>query len=391
MNRRKWLVFLAVILVVGLLLIKPAPAQSPKATSSELPEVIGMTTLRMGTSSYTLGTALGEVFKEKTRHRIRVTPFDAEKPRLNLLRTGAAYFSTVPGNVLYVSEYGLEDYANYEWGVQPLQMAWIGPLYIGPITTKAHKDINTLADMKGKRVAVVPQRAGNLFAESFLAFAQLSWDDVVKVPVPGYIGQFKALMARKIDVAAFANLTSPILYEVEASPGGIKWLPVTHENKEGWKRLRQVAPWTIPAKATFGPGSSKEKPLEILNIGYAISAYEWTSADLVYLVTKTIGENLPRLQSIAPAWKIHSFEAALDIEGLPHVYHPGAIRYFKEKGLWTPKHEKLHGEQLNVHKRAKDTWKATLDQAKAEKWTPEKLRKQWHERQKAITGYEVRE
>jgi len=54
----------------------------------------------------------------------------------------------------------------------------------------------------------------------------------------------------------------------------------------------------------------------------------------VYLITKTIFENLPFLNNIHAATNEMSLEAAL--AGLPFPLHPGAARYFEEAGLDIP-------------------------------------------------------
>ncbi len=59
--------------------------------------------------------------------------------------------------------------------------------------------------------------------------------------------------------------------------------------------------------------------------------------ETVYLITKTMHENLAFLQGIHPATKAMSLEAALP--GLPVPLHAGAAKYYKEAGLTVP--EKL--------------------------------------------------
>lgn len=54
----------------------------------------------------------------------------------------------------------------------------------------------------------------------------------------------------------------------------------------------------------------------------------------VYLITKTIYENLPFLHNIHKATNAMSLERA--ISGLPAPLHPGAARYFKEQGIQIP-------------------------------------------------------
>ena len=58
----------------------------------------------------------------------------------------------------------------------------------------------------------------------------------------------------------------------------------------------------------------------------------------VYLLTKTMYENLPFLQAIHPATKAMAVEKSM--AGLPVPLHPGAQRYYEEVGLEIPAHLK---------------------------------------------------
>jgi TRAP-type uncharacterized transport system substrate-binding protein len=53
----------------------------------------------------------------------------------------------------------------------------------------------------------------------------------------------------------------------------------------------------------------------------------------VYQVTKAIFDNLPDWTGVHPLARQWSLKKALQINVAP--YHEGAIRYYKEKGVWT--------------------------------------------------------
>ncbi|RMG57777.1 MAG: TAXI family TRAP transporter solute-binding subunit, partial [Deltaproteobacteria bacterium] len=57
--------------------------------------------------------------------------------------------------------------------------------------------------------------------------------------------------------------------------------------------------------------------------------------ETVYLITKTIFENLPFLHNIHKATKAIKLERA--VLGLPVPLHPGAVKYYREKGIEIPK------------------------------------------------------
>jgi hypothetical protein len=60
------------------------------------------------------------------------------------------------------------------------------------------------------------------------------------------------------------------------------------------------------------------------------------SEETVYMITKTIYENLPFLHNIHKATTAMSLERA--INGLPVPLHPGALKYYREQGLEVPSH-----------------------------------------------------
>jgi len=59
-----------------------------------------------------------------------------------------------------------------------------------------------------------------------------------------------------------------------------------------------------------------------------------TPEETVYLLTKTMYENLPFLNTVHKATKAMALEKA--IAGLPMPLHPGAAKFYKEKGIKIP-------------------------------------------------------
>ncbi|SIS61106.1 TAXI family TRAP transporter solute-binding subunit [Neptunomonas antarctica] len=93
--------------------------------------------------------------------------------------------------------------------------------------------------------------------------------------------------------------------------------------------------WTrfnIPAN-TY-PGQTKE--INTMAQPNFLAVRDDVSEEDVYLITKTIYENLSFLNSIHKATKAMAIEKA--IAGLPVPLHPGAARYYKEVGMVIPEH-----------------------------------------------------
>lgn len=93
--------------------------------------------------------------------------------------------------------------------------------------------------------------------------------------------------------------------------------------------------WTryvIPAN-TY-PGQTKD--INTMAQPNFLAVRDSVSEEDVYLLTKTIYENLPFLNGIHKATKAMSVEKA--IAGLPVPLHPGAARFYKEQGIDIPAH-----------------------------------------------------
>lgn len=63
------------------------------------------------------------------------------------------------------------------------------------------------------------------------------------------------------------------------------------------------------------------------------------SEDTVYKMTKILFENVDQLRAVHQKAQLISLETALDGMSIP--LHPGAIKYYEEKGLSVP--EELKG------------------------------------------------
>jgi TRAP transporter TAXI family solute receptor len=68
-----------------------------------------------------------------------------------------------------------------------------------------------------------------------------------------------------------------------------------------------------------------------VGVGNFLVTQSGVSADLVYRMTKSMYENLDTLYAAHSAAKAIKLENAL--KGMPVPLHPGAEKYYREKGL----------------------------------------------------------
>jgi len=85
-------------------------------------------------------------------------------------------------------------------------------------------------------------------------------------------------------------------------------------------------------KAGTYPGQKED--IHTISQPNFLAARPDVSEETIYLITKTIYENLPFLANIHKATKVMTLEKA--INGLPVPLHPGAAKYYREMGIKIP-------------------------------------------------------
>ena len=155
---------------------------------------------------------------------------------------------------------GLFDYANLEWGPQPVREIFC-PEHLGMgLAVRGDSDIKTGYDLKGRTVAIYPgSPTPTLINESFLAFFDLTWDDVKPQKQSSGPEAFRSVRDGHLDTAHF-NSASSIAIEMESMPCGIRWLDMPADNKEGWKRVQKVVPVFFSQNQNQGSGDVKGEP-----------------------------------------------------------------------------------------------------------------------------------
>jgi hypothetical protein len=333
-------IFVFLFFVAGVFSLSP-----PAASSQELPKLITFTSYPVGSLGYTITSGFREAVEKLTPMKVRVEPYDNDVARVLPLKTKESELSILTGATGTCASHGIAEFAEKEWGPQPLRQVWTGlPLYL-TMLVRGDSGIKLPKDLKGKRLPQVPGwPAGMLSIEAVLDYANLTWKDVQAVPLGGYVDQLKGVIQGTID-ACWAATVTPTVQELESGPHKAAWVAIPHADKEGWKRAQKKAPWLVPVVCKKAPGIPEGQSVEMAGYPYSIWAYETVSPNLVYEVVKAMHKGFDiykDMHKAMPAWNIKG--AVTDPSPVP--YHDGAIKYFKEAGVWTPELDKWQAEQL---------------------------------------------
>lgn len=348
-----------------------------------MPDLVVFTTYDLGSSNYMQAACMADGLIKKTGFRIRILPCANDPARLLPIRSGRAHFSALGASTAYIATNALYEFASYEWGPQPLRQ-------ILPVTdwdqgygvvAAADSNIKTLKDLKGKRVTYVPGGLSiNIAMEATLAFAGLTWNDVIKIPAPSLGTSMQFIGEGKAD-AAWASTVAPAMYEVERSPHGVYWPGYPADDKAGWERLSKVAPYMIPTTSTKGVGVSPEKPKTLITYPYPlICTYEKLDESLVYEVTKALDTSFKLYEKCHLGMPFWDFKKAVTPKSMILPYHKGTIKYLKEIGLWNNEFEKRQNALIKRQAALKKLWDEALPEATAKKLKDEAFSEFWEKK-----------
>jgi len=201
------------------------------------------------------------------------------------------------------------------------------------ITTLEGKGINSPADFKG-RAGYLSSRGSpimRIFAKDMLAAYGLKEGDLKA-----------SLMFDTHDEAQEALLVGKVDFFLNCAPHpSAKWteLAATHPMKiinideEHMNKMIKNIPYMFPLKVPGGTYKTMPKDVTVM----AFSSIVCGNADLpdsfVYELTKAVWSNFEEFKKYHAGAKYFSTEAVKRVSYIP--YHPGAIKYYKEIGVWT--------------------------------------------------------
>ena len=201
----------------------------------------------------------------------------------------------------------------------------IYPNYIQIVAT-ADSGIKTLADLKGKSLSVgAPKSGTELNSRAILAAAGLSYKDLGKVEYLPFAESVDLMKNRQLDATLqSAGLGVASLKDLSTSTD----IAVVSVPKEVVDKIGPPFVWVLIPANTY-TGQDKDVPTAAV-VNYLVTSSA-VSDDLAYQMTKLIYKSLPELANSHVSGKEIKLENAA--MGSPVPLHPGAIRYYKEKGL----------------------------------------------------------
>jgi TRAP transporter TAXI family solute receptor len=299
----------------------PAAAQDKKALS--------IATGGTGGVYYPLGGGFGNIIgKELPGYTATAQVTGGSVANLQLIATGKADLCFSQVDAAWDAINGQDKFPQ-KLPIRALVVMYPNHMHV---VTVEGTGVNKVEDMKGKRVSTgSPGSATEVYANRVLEAAGLNHEKDIRKERLGVAESVNALKDKKIDGFFWVGgLPTAAVTDLAATPNTkIKVLDIAHfTQKMNAKYGKLYAEATIPA-ATYKGMDRDAKNNTVWNI-MAVNAS--MPDDLAYGLTKLMIEKRAELalvhaeaNNIKPEWQTSSRA------GIP--WHPGALKYFKEKGL----------------------------------------------------------
>ena len=312
---------MSIILAVALLLTMAACG----AASNKMTMGTGGTT---GTY-YAYGNILGQYIKSKADIDVTVVSTDGSKANIQGIDAGDYQLATVQSDVLAYAWAGTQSFAE-DGAVDSFRV--IAGLYAEAVQLiTMDPSIQSVADLKGKAVSIGAPGSGVYFnALDVLAAAGLTVDDIQ----PQYMSfgdSTDGLKDGKIQAAFIvAGAPTPAITEL-CTTNDAFLVPIDGDIAAKLMADNEFyTAYTIPA----GTYAKQDADVTTVTVKATLIVDAKASEDAVYAITAAIFDNIDAITAE------HAKGAELTLEnattGMAAPFHPGAAKYFAEKGITVP-------------------------------------------------------
>ena len=291
------------------------------ASAAANAQTYGFAAMQPGTINHTTSSAISKVLKEKGNLNTLVQPTAGESVMIAIVGRGEADFAMANApeiGALIAS--------------QP-ELRMIGPVYTLKTGFWVRKDsgMRMISDLRGKRVTMgySAMRALDPLSRAILATGGLTENDIKPVLVPNVVRSADDFVAGAADMFMFA-FGAPKVREVDVSVGGTRFLAIPES--PGMAAARKISPYGYLTEVAPGPiFVGVEKPMQVYTIDNILFTHAKVPDDVVYKVIETMAANQADMIAIAP--NLREFSTAGLNKKYDFPYHPGALKYFKDKNI----------------------------------------------------------
>jgi len=312
---------LAAIAAAAAALALPAAAQTPVR--------ISITTGGTGGVYYPLGGGMANILSKYMpglTATAEVTGGSVDN--LKLINAGKSEVGFIMADAGWDAYQGLDKFKDGKVNARTLMVLYPNKMHV---VTIEGTGINTLADLKGKRVSTGSPGSGTeIMAFRVLEAVGLDGKKDIKQERLGAAESVNAIKDRKIDAFFWVGgVPTAAVTDLAATPG-IKLKLIDHADVVDAMNKR-YGPLYVKAVIPAGSYPAQDKPNTEIDVWNILIASDKMSDQMAYDIVKTLYDKKAELVAVHAEAK--NIDLKNQAQGSPIPFHPGAKKYFEEQGI----------------------------------------------------------
>ena len=318
--------------------------------AQQLPKSVAIGSNPPGSLFYALASGLAKVVSEASPMQAQVQPYAGTSTFVPLFDSGELELGVVNAvdmGMVYQGQKLKVGGRNPFPHVPSARLLMRGSPLRSSLIVKKDSPIKTIGDVKGKRVTgEYPAQLAvwyNVFGS--LANGGLTWNDVKVVPVPAVNEGVDALVQGRADVTTHAIGTAKVK-EADAAVG-VRYIPLDC-SKQGEERIKKAVPGYYLSVVKAGSSTGIVEDTCAYTYDIYLVGHKALPDAVVRNVLQAIWVNVEKLPQFHPGFAEWTKVRAVDPE-VTIPYHPAAIRYFKDSGVWSAKMDEAQKKLLAMN------------------------------------------
>lgn len=317
-------------LVAAVAVTAMAWASGPqRASAAEMPSSLEIGGASIGGAFYVVAGGVAKLLEEKLKIPVTAAVTEGSRENVRLIDRKQIFMGVIASNNSYPAYHGVLTFKKKH----PLALA----MGLYPNAFSLHSlpssPINSFEELKGKRVGVGTGRTWDAFMVPLLKAHGLTYKKDF-TPVYAGLSDLYTQLGDGIIVALPTMVSGlspvPAAIRLHAEKGAHYLGPTKEAVDSVVKQFPYMSRVTIP-KGT----PTYDQAIDTLDIGGPLlTVRQDADEQLVYQVIKLLHQNLDQLAADVRYFQYAKQNPAVLTTQIGVPYHPGAVRYWKEAGLW---------------------------------------------------------
>ncbi len=293
-----------------------------------------------------MGSGIGTVLSKHLSAEVKVVATTGPTEWLPMLETKEMDLGVLNDWDAQMGRLGKSVYEQISQGKGfPCMLLTAGTPSLTGVVVSGDSNIKTGNDLKGKRFIVDYTGSPGITAQAEAALANfgLTRNDVKVLSMPSVNAGIQAITEGRADAAGSGSIGMGVISELDAKKGA-RFLSFD-SSPDAVKRLQEKY-YAKVVEVQPGPANiGVQEPTNLMSYSFYLAGRDDLPEQMAYDIVKILWDNNQELGTIhikLEEWATEGFVSTLNT--IP--YHPGAIKFYKEKGVWTPEMDQRQVELL---------------------------------------------